>query len=180
MQRSRMSRRMQKLRWMHRIQQNGREWRMDKLWSQKGSLNLPMWSWLELRSASEGSESRANGVARFAPRVTARYAANFDLSRQLYSPLDTVVHLSHSRRSVATAPKLCFCGVLSVRCWAHLSGTTGKEESVTKLCSARCCAHTCLVQLERGTLAVCIRWSPASLVSEAWFPSVSSLPNSFT
>ena len=34
-----------KLRWMHtmdRIQQNGREWRMDKLWNQKGSLNFPM------------------------------------------------------------------------------------------------------------------------------------------
>ena len=36
---------------------------MDKLWNQKGSLNLPMWQWLELRSASEGSESRSNGVA---------------------------------------------------------------------------------------------------------------------
>ena len=31
---------------------------MDKLWNQKGSLHLPTWSWLELRSASEGSEAR--------------------------------------------------------------------------------------------------------------------------
>ena len=36
---------------------------MDKLWNQKASLNFPMWLWLELRSAREGSESRANGVA---------------------------------------------------------------------------------------------------------------------
>ena len=55
-----------KSRWMHTmdcIQQNGREWRRDKLWNQKGSLNFPMWSCLELRSSSEGSESRAYGVA---------------------------------------------------------------------------------------------------------------------
>ena len=43
--------------------ESDQEWKMDKLWNQKGSLNLPMWSWLELRSASEGSESRADGVA---------------------------------------------------------------------------------------------------------------------
>ena len=36
---------------------------MDKLWKQKASLNFPMWSWLELRSAKKGSESRAHGVA---------------------------------------------------------------------------------------------------------------------
>ena len=40
---------------------------MDKLWNQKASLNLPMWSWLELRNPREGSESRANGVATLTP-----------------------------------------------------------------------------------------------------------------
>ena len=48
---------------MDLIHQNGGGWRMEKLWNQKGSLNLPMRSWLELRSASEGSESRADGAA---------------------------------------------------------------------------------------------------------------------
>ena len=38
-------------------------WIEFSLWNQKGSLNLPMRSWLDLRSANEGSESRANGVA---------------------------------------------------------------------------------------------------------------------
>ena len=38
---------------------------MEKLWNQNGSFNLPMWSWLELRSASEGSESRANRSGAF-------------------------------------------------------------------------------------------------------------------
>ena len=49
--------------WIEFNKMDGREWRMDKLWNQKGSLNLPMWSWLDLRSASEGSESRAGVVA---------------------------------------------------------------------------------------------------------------------
>ena len=40
---------------------------MDKLWNQKASLNFPMWSWLELRSAREGSESPAHGVATSTP-----------------------------------------------------------------------------------------------------------------
>ena len=46
---------------------SGREWTMDKLWNQKASLNLPMWSWLELRSAKEGTESRAHELATFTP-----------------------------------------------------------------------------------------------------------------
>ena len=45
------------------------EWRMDKFLNQKGSLNLPLWSWFEFRSASEGSALRANGVATSAALV---------------------------------------------------------------------------------------------------------------
>ena len=36
---------------------------MDKMRNQQASLNLLVWLWLELRSAREGAESRANGVA---------------------------------------------------------------------------------------------------------------------
>ena len=36
---------------------------MDKLRKQQASLNLLVWLWLELRSAREGSESPAHGVA---------------------------------------------------------------------------------------------------------------------
>ena len=45
---------------------------MDKLWNREGSLNLLVWSLLELRSASEGSEPRANGVATSASLMERR------------------------------------------------------------------------------------------------------------
>ena len=62
---------------------------MDKLWNQKASLNLPMWSWLELRNPREGSESRAHeGVATF--YVTGR-AACF-LTAQSHHRYSQVVH----------------------------------------------------------------------------------------
>ena len=42
---------------------------MDKLWKQQASLNLLvwLWLWLELRSAREGSESLAHGMATYTP-----------------------------------------------------------------------------------------------------------------
>ena len=37
---------------------------MDKLWNQKGPLNLPMWSWLENLAARVKDQNHdANGVA---------------------------------------------------------------------------------------------------------------------
>ena len=58
---------------------------MDKLWNQQGSLNLPLWSWLELRSASEGSDSRANEVATSTSLVGLRVCFLTTQSHHRYS-----------------------------------------------------------------------------------------------
>ena len=48
--------------------------------NQQASLNLLVWLWLELRSAREGSESRANGVATSTSLVEPRVAGQRNLT----------------------------------------------------------------------------------------------------
>ena len=52
----------------------------DRMRNQQASLNLLVWLWLELRSAREGAESRAHGVANSTPLVERRVAGQRNLN----------------------------------------------------------------------------------------------------